>query len=237
MPGSTPSRATPRKAAIDSMNSALRCRHSRTVPGMSASDSDAVITTAASAGCGRLRNRPGHEHDHQDDQDRADDPGELGLRAGPLGDGGARAAGADREALEQPGGQVRGADADHLLVAVGPPARCGRRTPRRWRSCRRARPARCRAPRRQRPEVGPGATCGMVSGGKPLRQHADEADAVVGEVEDATWPRSRARPRRARRAPWAASAAARGSARPRRSRPTAAAATASPSREALDERR
>ena len=37
----------------------MRCRHSRTVPGMSASDSDAVITTAASAGCGRFRNKPG----------------------------------------------------------------------------------------------------------------------------------------------------------------------------------
>ena len=59
IPGSTPSRATPRNAAIDSPNSALRCRHSRTVPGMSASDSDAVITTAASAGWGRFRNRPG----------------------------------------------------------------------------------------------------------------------------------------------------------------------------------
>ena len=59
IPGSTPSSATPRKAATDSANSALRCRHSRAVPGMSASDSDAVITTAASAGCGRLRNNPG----------------------------------------------------------------------------------------------------------------------------------------------------------------------------------
>ena len=44
---------------IDSRNSALRCRQSRTVPGMSARDSDAVITTAASAGWGRFRNRPG----------------------------------------------------------------------------------------------------------------------------------------------------------------------------------
>ncbi len=36
-----------------------RWRHSRTVPGMSASDSDAAITIAASVGWGRLRNRPG----------------------------------------------------------------------------------------------------------------------------------------------------------------------------------
>src|SRR6202034_3221719 len=57
--GRTPSRATPRKAAIDSRNSALRCRHSRAVAGMSARDSDAVITTAARAGWGRFRNKPG----------------------------------------------------------------------------------------------------------------------------------------------------------------------------------
>ncbi len=59
IPGSTPSSATPRKAAIDSRNSALRCRHSRTVAGMSARESDAVITTAARAGWGRFRNKPG----------------------------------------------------------------------------------------------------------------------------------------------------------------------------------
>ena len=59
IPGSTPSSATPANAATDSRHSALRCRHNRTVPGMSASDSDAVITTAARAGEGRFRNRPG----------------------------------------------------------------------------------------------------------------------------------------------------------------------------------
>ena len=35
------------------------CRQSRTVAGMSASDSDAAMTTAASVGWGRLRSRPG----------------------------------------------------------------------------------------------------------------------------------------------------------------------------------
>ena len=59
IPGSTPSRTTLPNATIDTRNSALRCRHSRAVPGISASDSDAVITTAASAGCGRFRNKPG----------------------------------------------------------------------------------------------------------------------------------------------------------------------------------
>ena len=36
-----------------------RCFHRRTVAGMSASESDAAITTAARVGWGRLRNNPG----------------------------------------------------------------------------------------------------------------------------------------------------------------------------------
>ena len=49
----------PRKAAIDSANSVRRRRNSRIVPGMSASEIDAAITTAASVGCGRFCSRPG----------------------------------------------------------------------------------------------------------------------------------------------------------------------------------
>jgi hypothetical protein len=59
MPGRTPSRATPRNAAIDSPHSVRRCRHRRTTPETSASERDATITTAASVGCGRSRSRPG----------------------------------------------------------------------------------------------------------------------------------------------------------------------------------
>ena len=59
MPSSTPSRATPRNAATESRHSTRRWRQSRTRPGMSASDSDAAMTTAASVGCGRLRSSPG----------------------------------------------------------------------------------------------------------------------------------------------------------------------------------
>ena len=59
MPGSTPSRATPRNAAIDSENSVRRCFHSRIVAGTSASESDAAMTTAAKVGCGRFRSRLG----------------------------------------------------------------------------------------------------------------------------------------------------------------------------------
>ena len=59
MPGSTPRRATPAKAAIDTANSIRRWFQRRTVPGMSASDNDAAMTTDASTGCGRFRNSPG----------------------------------------------------------------------------------------------------------------------------------------------------------------------------------
>ena len=59
MPGRTPSSATPRKATIERLNSTFRWRQSLAVAGTSASDSAAVITTAASADCGRFRNRPG----------------------------------------------------------------------------------------------------------------------------------------------------------------------------------
>jgi hypothetical protein len=69
-PGSTPSRATRGKRRDRQKESALRCRHSRTVPGMSAKDSDAVITTAASAGLGQVPEQTRHQHDHQDHQAR-----------------------------------------------------------------------------------------------------------------------------------------------------------------------
>ena len=58
------------------------------------------------------------EQEHECDAGGADQPGELALRPGLLGDGGARAARRHGEALEQPGGEVRRADADHLLVRV-----------------------------------------------------------------------------------------------------------------------
>ena len=88
------------------------------VPGMSASESDAAITTEASTGWGRLRSSPGTNSSIATMASGADHAGQLRLGPGLLGHRGARAAGADREALEQAGGQVGGADADHLLVGV-----------------------------------------------------------------------------------------------------------------------
>jgi hypothetical protein len=69
----------------------------------------------------RLRQVPQqtrNEDEHQRDRDRADDAGDLGLRSRLLGDRGPRPARADGEALEETGGQVRRADADHLLAPV-----------------------------------------------------------------------------------------------------------------------
>ena len=60
--------------------------------------------------------RPGGEHQDQGDDAGANDPGDLGSGPGLLGDRRPRPAGADREALEEAGGDVRGADPDHLLV-------------------------------------------------------------------------------------------------------------------------
>ena len=62
--------------------------HSRTVPGMSAKEIDALITTAASAGCGRFLNRPGRKTIINAISSGADDAGQLRLGAGTLGDRG-----------------------------------------------------------------------------------------------------------------------------------------------------
>ena len=53
----------------------------------------------------------------------AHEAGDLGLRPGLFGDGGPRPARAHGEPLEEAGGQVRGADPDHLLVPVHAVAR------------------------------------------------------------------------------------------------------------------
>ena len=58
------------------------------------------------------------EHQQDDDEPRADEVRDLGLGARLLGDRGARPARRDRETLEEAGGDVRRADADHLLVRL-----------------------------------------------------------------------------------------------------------------------
>ncbi|MNN11378.1 hypothetical protein D3C81_1243350 [compost metagenome] len=60
----------------------------------------------------------GAEQQQQRHAHGAEHAGELGLGTGRLGHRGARGAAADGKALEQPGGQVGGAQADHFLVGV-----------------------------------------------------------------------------------------------------------------------
>ena len=66
---------------------------------------------------------------HQQQQghaERADDAGQLGSGARGLGHRRARRTAADRKALEESGGQVGGAEADHLLVGIDIGARSRR---------------------------------------------------------------------------------------------------------------
>ena len=137
---------------------------------------------------------------------RADQAGHLGLRAGLLGDRGARAAGADREALEEAGGDVRGADPDHLPVAVDLLAGAGGERRRRGDRVGERDQGDARARRRRAAARSATRRVGRVSGGKPC-----------GSVPTSDTPRSarsnsadrgdRERPRRpGRRGPSAASA-------------------------------
>ena len=152
---------------MDSENSVRRWCHSRRVPATSASDSAAAMTIAPKVGCGTYCIREVAKTRTTVITAAPTMPGHLGPGAGLLGDGGARPAGADREALEEAGRDVGGTDADHLLVAPGPARLCGPRTPTPWTSCRRARRRRWRAPRANRGGTSPQLTVGIVNGGKP----------------------------------------------------------------------
>ena len=57
-------------------------------------------------------------HEQQGDGERANDPGHLRLGSGGLGNGRARRAAANREALEKSGGQIGRPKSHHLLVGV-----------------------------------------------------------------------------------------------------------------------
>ena len=149
---------------------------------MFASDSAAAMTTAASADWGRSASRLLRKRSSTDDETRADEARELRLGAGLLGDRGARAARRDREPLEEAGGDVRGAHADHLLVGLQLVA------------------ASCREARRRRDGVGErhehdadrrhGERADVVERRprerrrrEALRQGPDGRDAISGEVE------------------------------------------------------
>src|ERR671912_250258 len=103
MPSITPRTATPRKQAIDRANSILRMRYSLRTPAASISP----IATAPTSPVSQLR-----------------------LGAGGFGDRGSRGAAADRESLEEAGGDIGRAERDQLLVRVDPVAASDREGPR-----------------------------------------------------------------------------------------------------------
>ena len=144
----------------------LALRHSRAVAGMSARDSDAVITTAARAGWGRFRNRPGTSTIIRM------------IRAAPMTPVSCvfapdRSATAVRDPLVLTGNPWNrpaarfAAPMPIIRRCRGLPARCGPRTPTRWRSCQRERPARCRGPRRTGARDRTGGQTGSSAAGTP----------------------------------------------------------------------
>ena len=132
----------------------------------------------------QVAQQTGHQQQHQGDGERPDQAGDLGLGAGLLGHGGSRAAGAHREPLEEPGGDVGGADPDHLPAAVDLLS-ASRRERRRGRDRvgerddgDAERPCEQGAEIRQR-------NVRNREGGESPRQGADQGDAVRGQIEDA----------------------------------------------------
>src|SRR5918994_1932439 len=131
MPSITPRTATPRKQAIDRANSILRMRYSLRTPAASISPIAAEMTTAASAESGRFRTRLGKNSSISAIARAPTSPvSQLRLGAGGFGDRGSRGAAADRESLEEAGGDIGRAERDQLLVRVDPVAASDREGPR-----------------------------------------------------------------------------------------------------------
>ena len=117
-PRSTPSTATPANATIASTNSERRQLRSRRAAATSMNPSTATMTIAASVDSGRSCTRPVPKIRSSGQDAGAGEAGELAASADVLGDRRARAAGGDREALEEAGREVRDAEDRELLVLV-----------------------------------------------------------------------------------------------------------------------
>ena len=210
MPGSTPSSATPSRAIIDSQNSIRRCCHSRRVAGDVGERQRGRDDDGAEGGLRHVLHQPGREHQDEGDDRGADHPGHLRPGPGLLRDGGARPAGADREALEEAGGDVGGTDADHLLVAAHLLARGGRRTTRPSTSCRPERPRRWRPRRGTASGCRTTSPCGTVNGGNPWGSTPMVSTPVVLQVEEVDGEGGQHHDDEHARGSWAAAGAAAG---------------------------
>ena len=135
------------------------------------------MTTAAKRRCRQVVQQIGAGDQQRRHAERADDARELCPGAGRFGYRRARGTAADREALEETGGEVRRAKPDHFLVGIHRPAQAvqHRHVTAHW--CRQRTPA----PRR-RHRSGPGPRSAIVDprqmeGGQALGQRAQDGDA------------------------------------------------------------
>ena len=135
------------------------------------------------SGLGQVGQEPIEEEEQDDDKAGADQSRHLGLGPGLVGHSCAGSADGDGEALEEPGRDVRGPDADHLLVGVDLVAPPGGEARRRCDGVgqRHHRDAHCAE--QQGTDVG---QLGPRQGrnGNALGERADGLDAVGSEVED-----------------------------------------------------
>ena len=159
--------ATPRAQATASANSDFRTREQAAQLG---EVEQADRRRDDDGGQDRLRHRldqAGHDEEHREHQSGGDEAGQLGLGARLGGDGGPRAARADREPREEarrPGWPIRSLRAPGCRRPRSP--RAGRSRPR-SRSCHRSRRARSPARRRTAAGCRPAARQAASGSGSP----------------------------------------------------------------------
>ena len=118
IPGSTPRTATPKKAAIDEGELGAAHLPEPPQPRDVGEREGGRHDHGGQGGLGQVAEQSGDDDEHQHDQSGPDQSGDLRLGTGLLGHGSAGSTGAHGKPLEQPGGDVRRADADHLLVGL-----------------------------------------------------------------------------------------------------------------------
>ena len=120
MPGMTPNTATPTKQTIESQNSQRWIpEDAPEIPVLEQADRRGDDDGRQSAARQALQ-KIGREHQQRRNANSPDDSGQLRPRAGGVGYGSPRGTAADRKPLEQTGGEIGGAQANHLLIRIDP---------------------------------------------------------------------------------------------------------------------
>ena len=182
IPWSTPKSMTPAVATRlttneDVRTSANRRSAPRSVERQSCRDDD-----RSQSGLGQVGEEPVEEEEQQDDEPRPDNTCQLGLGTGLVGHGRAGAADGHREALEEAGRDVRGADADHLLVRIHLVTSPGGEARRRGDGVRQRHQRDAHRTEQQWADVGQFRPR-QRRHGNTLRERADGLHAVRGQVE------------------------------------------------------